>query len=73
MIMQLLNFDWLANILAGLNFQAKENGLMSLDGVCAISTDPARHETKCLANQWTVILEWTTLLIVFFCIFGLFK
>ena len=44
--MQLLNSDWSANILAGLNFQAKENGLMSPDGVCAISAGPAGHETN---------------------------
>ena len=35
--MQCLDSDWTANILAGLNFQAQENGLMLPDGVCAIS------------------------------------
>jgi len=44
--MQLLNFNWPANILAGLNFRAQENGLMSPDGVCAISAGPAGHETR---------------------------
>ena len=45
-IMQLLDFDWPANILAGWHFQAQENGLMSPHGVCVISAGPARHETK---------------------------
>ena len=45
MIIQLLDSDW-PNILAGLNFWAQENGLMSPDGVCAISTGPARHKTN---------------------------
>ena len=51
MILQLLDSDWPANILAGLNFRAQENGhgLMSPNGVCAISTGPARHETKLCA------------------------
>jgi len=44
--MQLLNFDWPANILAGLNFRAQEIRLMSPDGVCAISAGPVGHETK---------------------------
>ena len=44
--MQLLDSDWPANILAGLHFQAQENGLMSPDGVCAISVGLAGHETN---------------------------
>ena len=44
MIMQLLDSDW-PNILAGSHFQAQENGLMSPDGVCAISAGPAGSET----------------------------
>ena len=44
--MHLLNSDWPANILAGAHFQAQENGLMSPDGVCAISACPAGHETS---------------------------
>jgi len=43
--MQLLDFDWPANIIAELNFWAQENRLMSPDGVCAISAGPAGHET----------------------------
>ena len=35
--MQFLDSDWPANILAGVHFQTQENGLMSPDGVCAIS------------------------------------
>jgi len=46
--MQLLDSDWPANILAGSHFQAQENGLMSPDGVCAISAGLAGHETTCL-------------------------
>ena len=41
--MQLLNSDWPANFLAGAHFQTQENGLMSLDGVHAISVG---SETK---------------------------
>ena len=48
MITQLLDSDWLAN---GLNFWAQENGLMSPDGVCAISTGLAGHETVMSAAQ----------------------
>jgi len=44
-ITQLLGSDSTANILAGLNFQAQENGLMSPDGVCAISVGLAGHDT----------------------------
>ena len=33
MIMQLLDSDWPANIVAGLNFWVQENGLMSPDAV----------------------------------------
>ena len=36
-IMQLLDSDWPANILAGVHSQTQENGLMSPDGVCTIS------------------------------------
>jgi len=43
--MQLLDSDWPGNILAGLNFRAQENGLMSPDGVCAISAGPDGHKT----------------------------
>ena len=43
--MQFLNSDWLANILAGLNCSAQENGLMSPDGVCTINAGPAGHKT----------------------------
>ena len=43
--MQLLDSDWPANILAGLHFRAQESGLMSPDGVCAISAGLAGHET----------------------------
>jgi len=46
MITQLLDFDWPASILAGWHFRAQENGLMSPDGVCAISAGPAGHETS---------------------------
>ena len=45
-ITQLLDSDWPANILAGSHFRAQENGLMSPDGVCAISAGPAGHETN---------------------------
>jgi len=38
--MQFVDFDWPANILAGLNFRAQENRLMSPDGLCA------GHETS---------------------------
>jgi len=48
--MQLLDSDWSANILAGLNFRAQENQLMSPDGVCTISAGPAGHETRCKAQ-----------------------
>ena len=41
MIIQLLDSDWPANILANVYFQTQENGLMSPDGVCAISADQA--------------------------------
>ena len=43
--MQLLDSDWPANILAGAHFRTQENGLMSPDGVFAISAGPAGHET----------------------------
>ena len=43
--MQLLDSDWPANILAGLNFQAQENRLVLPDGVCTISSGPVGHET----------------------------
>ena len=46
-IVQLLKFEWLANTLAGFNFWAQENGLMSPDGVCPISTGPAEHKANC--------------------------
>jgi len=45
MIMQLFDSDWPANILVGAHFQTQENGLMSPDGVCAISAGLAGHET----------------------------
>ena len=45
MITQLLDSDWPANILAGLNLRAQENGLMSPDGVHAISMSLAGHKT----------------------------
>jgi len=48
-IPQLLNSDWTANILAGLNFRAQENGPMSPDGVCAISA--------CLAGRKTILYQ----------------
>ena len=32
-------------LLVGSHFQAQENGLMSLNGVCAISVGLAGHET----------------------------
>jgi len=44
-IMQLLDSDW-PNILAGLHFRDQQNGLMSPDGVCAISAGPAGHEIR---------------------------
>jgi len=40
-----LDSNWPANILAGLNFPAQENGLMSPHGVCAINAGPAGHKT----------------------------
>ena len=43
--MQLLDSDWPANILAGAHFRTQENGLMSPDGVCAISVGLAGHKT----------------------------
>ena len=46
MIIQLLDSDWPANILAGLNCQAQGNGLISPDGVCAISEGPAGNENN---------------------------
>ena len=45
-IVQLLESNWLPNILAGFNLCAQENGLMSTDGVCTTSTGPAGHEAK---------------------------
>ena len=42
-ITQLLDSDWPANILAGWHFRAQENGLMSPDGVCAISAGTRLH------------------------------
>ena len=50
---KLLNSDWPANVLAGFKMQAQENGLMSPDGVCAISTGPAGHKTTQQSVQRT--------------------
>ena len=36
-IMQLLDSDWPANILAGSHFRAQETGALSPDGVCALA------------------------------------
>ena len=44
-IMQLLHSDW-PDFLAGWHLRAQENGLMSPDGVCAISAGLAGHETS---------------------------
>jgi len=46
-----------AYTLAGLKFRAQENGLMSTDGVFAISAGPAGQESKCIANQWNGLLD----------------
>ena len=43
--MQLLHSDW-PDFLAGQHFRAQENGLMSPDGVCAISVGPAGNQTS---------------------------
>ena len=59
-IMQLLDSDWPANILAGLNFRAQENRLMSPDSVCAISAGPVGHET-------TSERVWSTANTILFC------
>ena len=58
--MQLLDSDWPANILAGLNFQAQENQLMSPDGVCAISAFPAGYETTLHYREGLVTLQQVT-------------
>ena len=43
-IVQLVDSDLPANILAGLQFQAQESQAISPDGVCAISTSLAGHD-----------------------------
>jgi len=48
MIFLLLD-SWPANILAGLNFRAQENRLMSPDGVCTIIAGLAGHKNKLCA------------------------
>ena len=63
MILQLLNSDWPANILAGFNFLAKENGLMSPDGACAISTGLAGHKTKLCAALLYLIPHYNNVII----------
>ena len=55
--MQLLDSDWPASILAGAHFRTLENGLMSPDGVCAISAGPAGHETSS-ATVSSLLIVW---------------
>ena len=57
MIMQLLNCDWPAKILAGLNFQAQKNQQMLLDSVCAISTGLAGHKSETTTSVCSFILS----------------
>ena len=62
--MQLLDSDWPANILAGANFRTQNNGLMSPDGVCAISAGPDGHKTTGVGD---ILLYFVSLLAVQTC------
>ena len=46
MIVQLVDSDWTANILAGSHFRAQESRAMSPDGVALFNMSLAEHETN---------------------------